>query len=226
MGGGSKKFEHLLTEHIHIKGTRSKNPEDRKTLVGFGWPSIPVRWCTHHLKDDPRQKFFNELKQEYNIIHYVGLAADEEKRIQRKGNQRSDLHYPLVDWGMTEADCLKYCYEKGFDWDGLYEQMDRVSCWCCPFKTLKELRNLYENYPDLWKELKRLDDKTWNKYRRDFSVWQLEYRFEFEKKWVEKGYKLRSKLFFQELYKGLEEENERRMLAQYPAFNLEDVEKQ
>ena len=34
---------------------------------------------------------------------------------------------------------IKYCYEKGFYWDGLYEHFDRLSCWGCPLKNLKEL---------------------------------------------------------------------------------------
>ena len=24
--------------------------------------------------------------------------------------------FPLANWNMTEKDCLKYCYDKGFDW--------------------------------------------------------------------------------------------------------------
>lgn len=33
---------------------------------------------------------------------------------------------PLVDWGMTEADCLEYCHDRGWFWnenspDGIVE---------------------------------------------------------------------------------------------------------
>ena len=38
-----------------------------------------------------------------------------------------NFRYPLVEWGMTEADCLAYCKERGFDWDGLYDIFHRVS---------------------------------------------------------------------------------------------------
>ena len=223
IGGGVKDFEYLLTEHTHLKGAKSKNPEDRKLVKGYGWPLMKVRWCTDHLKDQPREKLFRELKKDYQIIEYIGIAADETHRLNKPRHKEPNKRFPLVEWGMSEADCLAYCKEKGFDWNALYDHFDRVSCWCCPFKNLKELRTLYENYPDLWKELKRMDEKTWNRFRSDYSIWQLEYRFEFEKKWLEKGYKLRTKPFFQELYKGLEEENERRILAKYPAFSLENA---
>lgn len=185
---------------------------------------MKVRWCTDYLKDQYREKYFRDLKKEYDIIEYIGIAADETERLNKPRHKQKNKRFPLVDWGMSEYDCLAYCKERGFDWNGLYEHFDRVSCWCCPFKSLKELRNLYEYYPELWQELKRLDEKTWNKYLKNWAVWQLEYRFEFEKRWQAKGYKLRSRPFFQELYKELEEENERRMLEKYPEFSLKNTE--
>lgn len=39
-------------------------------------------------------------------MHYVGIAADEPNRI--KGEQ-----YPLVDQGITEAEALRICYDRG-----------------------------------------------------------------------------------------------------------------
>lgn len=76
-----------------------------------------------------------------NGIQYVGIACDEVKRIKENNNKV----YPLVKWNMTEKDCLEYCYEKGFNWNEngieLYNILDRVSCWCCSNKNLKELKN-------------------------------------------------------------------------------------
>lgn len=70
---------------------------------------------------------------------------------------------PLLNGGMTEKDCLDYCYEKGYDWlvDGidLYSILDRVSCRCCANKNLKELRNIYQYLPTYWDKLKQLQDK-------------------------------------------------------------------
>ena len=75
---------------------------------------------------------------------------------------------------MTEEDCLRYCYERGYDWDGLYGQFRRVSCWCCPLQSLPELRQLYHNHPALWGQLKEWDRRTWRKFRADYSVEELE----------------------------------------------------
>lgn len=45
---------------------------------------------------------------------------------------------------------------------------------------MKSLRTLYHEYPNLWEELKRMDDRAWNQFRRDYSVQDLENRFKQE----------------------------------------------
>lgn len=98
---------------------------------------------------------------EYTVIQLIGLAADEEYRLEREHNQNPEHRHPLAEWGWTEADCLKYCYSHGFDWGGLYEIFHRVSCWCCPLQSLEELRNLRKHFPDLWAKLLDMEHRTW-----------------------------------------------------------------
>ena len=38
----------------------------------------------------------------------------------------------------------------------LYDILDRVSCWCCCNKNLKELRNIYNFLPEYWQRLRYL----------------------------------------------------------------------
>lgn len=61
--------------------------------------------------------------------------------------------YPLVDNKITEKMALDYCYSKGFRWGGLYDKFDRLGCWCCPLKSLKELKTLKKYYPNKWQKL-------------------------------------------------------------------------
>lgn len=174
---------------------------------GYGWAGPKMRWCTEELKGLPREKYLRDLRKQYEIIEYVGLAADEGYRLTRKCNQRPNCLHPLIDWGMTEADCLQYCKDRGYDWEGLYEKMDRVSCWCCPLQSLKELRVLYHEFPEQWNQLKRWDEMTWRPFRADYSVLQLEKRFDFEEDRIKTGKPLRTKAFFAALkdYLGLHE---------------------
>ena len=75
-----------------------------------------------------------------------------------------------IPWGITEKMALEYCYEKGFDWGGLYEHFDRLSCWCCLLKNKKELEIIYKDYPELWQELKDMDKRAYNNFKDLFDV--------------------------------------------------------
>lgn len=157
-----KSFDYYMFDHIKKKG---KN----KGSKGYGWATMGIRWCTTLMKNYVIDSYLKKYKENI-IIQYVGIAYDEQKRIK-------DKKYPLVEYKMTEKDCLKYCYSKGFDWGGLYEHFDRLSCWCCPLKNLKELEILYKNYPQLWKQLKEMDKKSYNNFRTDYSLEELEEKF-------------------------------------------------
>ena len=183
-----KPFEYYFSEHeIHHR----KNSV--ATHKGYGWAGPKMRWCTNRLKTQPRERFLRELRKKYNVIEYVGIAADEQYRLKRKNNQRENCRHPLVEWGMTEADCLQYCYDRGFGWGGLYEKFSRVSCWCCPLQPLSELRILYHEFPNLWEQLKQWDSQTFRKFRADYSVIELEKRFKLEDEWRSAGRTLNSK---------------------------------
>ncbi len=99
-----------------------------------------------------------------------------ERADKNKENNRV-IKYPLIDMKMTEADCLKLCYDKGFNWDGLYDDFGRVSCWCCPLSRIGELRVLHNKYPELWKELERIDKRSHRRFRSDYTLDQLTHRF-------------------------------------------------
>lgn len=160
-----KSFDYYMFEHEKTKG---KN----KGQKGYGWSSGRCRWCTTLLKNNVVNRYLSKYKEE-GYMEYIGIAYDEQDRIK-------DKVYPLVSWGMTEEDCLQYCYAKGFYWGGLYKHFNRVSCWCCPLKRIREYKVLYEHYPELWKQLKEMDKKSNNRFRKDYTVEELEKKFKKE----------------------------------------------
>lgn len=124
-----------------------------------GGQKIGYKWCGGLCRWGTRQKITAIDKASKGAFVYVGIAADEMRRIERERNENKLL--PLVEWGMTEADCLAYCEERGIKWTeggiDLYGVLDRVSCWCCRNKNLKELRGIYESLPHYWDRLLRLE---------------------------------------------------------------------
>jgi len=191
----AQPFEYLFFEHM----PKRKNPEliGRK---GYSWSGPRNRWCTAMLKTRIIDRYLRELSKEYTLKQYIGIAADEPHRMR-------EYNYPLIDWGMTEADCLAYCKERGFDWDGLYDIFHRVSCWCCPLQSYDELRKLRRHFPELWERLRYMDKNTWRNFLKNYSVEQLEARFAFEDELTEQGLPIKGKAFFnalKERLKGVE----------------------
>ena len=174
-----KGFEYLMFDEPKQK---PRSLENRAKLgippYGNGWPGIRVRWCTGQLKTHLITKEVNRLKGELGAIHYVGIAADEAWRCK-------DERYPLVEWGITEAQALQACYDRGFDFGGLYEIYHRASCWCCPFQRIDELRKLRKHHPELWEKLMELDRRALaqfatgplGQFKQNWSVERLDTRF-------------------------------------------------
>lgn len=186
-----KDFDYYMFDH-KVK-RRNHNAVQRD---GLSWAGPRMRWCTSKLKTDVISKYFRELCATHNVIQCIGIAADEEYRLERASNQRDDHRHPLVEWGWTEADCLEYCYNHGFDWEGLYKLFGRVSCWCCPLQPLAELRKLKEHFPELWEELKAMDKRTWRNFRHDYSVEEIEIKFALEDEFAAQGKSVRNREFF------------------------------
>lgn len=63
----------------------------------------------------------------------------------------------------------------------LYSILDRVSCWCCANKNLKELKNYYKHLPEYWQKLCVLQTKidTPFKYGK-YTIFDLEKKFKNE----------------------------------------------
>lgn len=162
-----------------------RRDKTKSHLKGYSWAGSRSRWCTSVLKNNLIRKHKTQLAEKYNIIDYVGIAYDELYRLERENN-KEHIH-PLVDWGWSENDALNYCYSKGYDFGGLYQIFDRVSCWCCPLQSLEELYKLRKYFPNLWNELLEMDRQTWRKFRADYSVKELDMMFSLQDELTEKG---------------------------------------
>lgn len=114
------------------------------------------------------------------MMNHIGL----------KNQKTEGKTLPLVEWKMSEADCLKYCFDRGWHWNEqtpsgeieLYDILDRVSCWCCANKNLKELKNVYLYLPQYWNRLKFLQSRTDRPMKQSGNVFELEERFSKEVK--------------------------------------------
>ena len=150
----------------------------RQYLKELGWATPSLRWCTNEKINSIRRvlRFYRPHTS------YIGFASDETMRVERafkKNKARTrdkfmHFSFPLVDWNVSEKEALKICYSYGFDWDGLYKEWDRLSCWCCPLQSDSDIDKLKRVSPDLWERLWELDelaprDFKWGFYKNSMS---------------------------------------------------------
>jgi len=154
---------------------RTVNKRNGSIQYGYSWCGGICRWGT----SEKIRTIENYLKKYDEYIEYVGIAIDETKRLEKE--RKRTKTFPLVDFNMSEKDCLEYCYQQGYNWneDGieLYDILDRVSCWCCGNKNLKELYNYYKYLPKYWNKLKELQSKTDRKFKKNYDIFELETKF-------------------------------------------------
>lgn len=164
---------------IYTMFDKQVNHRDGTISNGYSWCGGRCRWGT----TEKNKTITKYLKEKYgdDYFEYVGIAYDEPKRISK------DKHkiYPLYTLKLTEKDCLAYCYRLGYDWNEngilLYSILDRVSCWCCANKNLKELRNYYKYLPKYWNKLKQFQNRTDRPFKNNkISIFELEERFKKE----------------------------------------------
>ncbi|MGL4729994.1 MAG: phosphoadenosine phosphosulfate reductase family protein [Clostridium sp.] len=173
--------KYTFEEYFYRKKQKGKNKGDI-----YGWPYTTAfnSWCNDRLKLKP---FKNYMKQfnEKEVIVYLGIAADEPKRLKKLENNR---RAPLAEWGMTEIDCLNYIKEKGFK-NPMYWKFERLGCYLCPKQNLNSLRSLRRHYPLLWEKMLKMDKDSPISFKADGTTLRdIEKRFIYEDKNSLNGY--------------------------------------
>lgn len=196
-------FEYYLAK---VDVPNRKPTSDHFGVPGYGWPGSKIRWCTKHLKIEPIEAHLESLRDRYEVIQYIGIAADEDYRLEREHNQNQNHRHPLREWGWDEEQAMQYCRSKGYNWEGLYELFknektgrSRLSCWCCPLQDYDSLRKLRNHFPDLWEKMLDFDRKQWQYFAHGYFVADFDRRFKLEDALAAEGHNIKNRAFFADL---------------------------
>lgn len=109
------------------------------------------------------KNFYKNNFNDKEIIEYIGIAIDEEKRLKRlDGKNRVSL---LAKYNYTEEMALNLCKEYNL-LSPIYEFTNRSGCFFCPNSKKSELLHLRQNHNHLWQELLKLQAEP-NKCSKD-----------------------------------------------------------
>ena len=180
------KAEKILKEKFdievtHLKGVTFKEQfykiKQRGKHIGdnYGFPYTIGAWCNDRLKMQPIKEYMRRQKEQ--IIQYVGIAYDEPERYERLNHETHIA--PLYDLKITEKEAMEIC-EKYDLLSPIYKTSFRGGCWFCPKQRLSQLKWLYQEHNDLWNTLRDMEKDSFNTFRPNTTLKDLEERFKNE----------------------------------------------
>lgn len=148
--------------------------KERGKLEGVihGFPMIKGQWC-QKLKLNAIANICSA-----NDIQYLGIAADEPKRIASH-KDKPNIILPLVEAGWDEAYCMKWCQERDL-LSPIYKTSARGGCWFCHYQGVEQLRQLRRNYPEYWNLMLKWDADSPNIFNKEHTVHEYDARFQLE----------------------------------------------
>lgn len=140
-----------MTEFFKKRGNKTKYPERIGKYQGF----LIGGFCRMNSvgKMTPIHKYLRQFNGNY--ISYVGIAADEPKRLARLNPKKSISL--LAKYGYTEKMAFSLCAEYGL-LSPIYQSLNRGGCWFCPNQKIKGFCQLRDKHPELWEELRKLSE--------------------------------------------------------------------
>ena len=170
--------EKFNVEVTHLRGVTFKEQfykiKQRGKHIGdnYGFPYTIGAWCNDRLKMQPIKEYMRKQKEQ--IIQYVGIAYDEPERYERLNHETHIA--PLYDLKITEKEAMEIC-EKYDLLSPIYKTSFRGGRWFCPKQRLSQLKWLYQEHNDLWNTLRDMEKDSFNTFRPNTTLKDLEERF-------------------------------------------------
>jgi len=176
---------------IRLKSDKYNGFEDMAIKRGRV-PSTKARFCTQELKLFPVMKFYDTLRNEYEIHSYVGIRADESFSRSKMKEVNFDLDYfgvwihrPLLKW--TAEDVFAIMKKHDVEPNPLYRMgMKRVGCMPCIMSNHKDIKQIAMRFPDVIDKIRELENKVGTSF---FSVGYIPERYCSKHEFVEKEIK-------------------------------------
>ena len=113
-------------------------------------PSQIWRWCTRDMKVTPIHAFYRKLHS--HIYQYMGIDFEEVRRMKPPKVDYVTNLYPLVDFKLKRADCIKIIKKARLP------VPVKSGCYLCPFNNMDRWEEIYTNHPHLYKYAMKVEE--------------------------------------------------------------------
>jgi hypothetical protein len=138
-----------------------------------GTEGMGRRQCTTHYKIDPIRRKVRALlggkTPKGGCEMWIGISTDEAMRMRPSRVQYIANRWPLIERGMSRADCLSWMESKG------YPRPPKSSCIGCPFHSNTQWREIKAD-PQEWADAIEVDAAIRNQCHRGFVGQQFMHR--------------------------------------------------
>jgi 3'-phosphoadenosine 5'-phosphosulfate sulfotransferase (PAPS reductase)/FAD synthetase len=147
--------------------TASRNGEPFEQLIikKNYLPNTFARFCTQELK----VKLMNKVFPIKDFVTFVGIRADEPRRVAKMLANKDEKYCPLAVAGITQKDVMDFWNNSSFDLKlTLIDTKTPLgNCDLCFLKDLKQKLSIVKRYPEKVIWWAKMEDKINAQFRRD-----------------------------------------------------------
>jgi hypothetical protein len=150
---GVKVTREIGTCEMHPKGKDTKGKLGRKCTGEMKITPITKR-VRELLGMRPGQRWDTKKYGTFTATNWIGIATEESKRANgNSGNDSITLVYPLIEMGMSTADCIEIIENLG------YPVPVKSACVGCPFRSLQSWARMRRDDPTSFADAVDFDEK-------------------------------------------------------------------
>lgn len=153
------------TPWLEQRGVRVVTVQDTRPLpvMDGTWTPLPAytrangsdgairRQCTNHWKIVPIRRYLQAHRAGQPVELWMGISTDEWTRAKDADVKYITHRYPLLELGMSRADCLRWLEAHALPSPG------KSSCTFCPFQAMRSWRDLKRGGGPDWAEAVAVD---------------------------------------------------------------------
>lgn len=133
-------------------------------------PARQVPMCSIRMKIKPAQEWFTANDDKPGLVAY-GYDMDEEDRaartLARWPYRNLRPVFPLLDWGVSKAQCFGLFNERGIQPPRMYRHFRHANCLPCKNFRRNDWNALLKHYPEKFEEAARFEEETGLRWMQD-----------------------------------------------------------